>query len=199
MSPSLAAIKDHYSCFWNSIGTEIRWTGGRFAELPPGFSVLEFPPSAKRPFWTYASCGMSVQADAPPLETFLLSERQDASIAELVTALAHYHVTGAYLGLSHTVNFGRPWLDDSTCDHGLLSLPLSGWDRSRMADNSRTQNTVLMAHPRNEEGNRVQIALRTRCSGTIIREHKIQLPRPFTQKRYRLEAHGRFSKLSMVL
>lgn len=131
MSPSLAAIKDHYSCFWNSIGTEIRWTGGRFAELPPGFSVLEFPPSAKRPFWTYASCGMSVQADAPPLETFLLSERQDASIAELITALAHshYHVTGAYLGLSHTVNFGRPWLDDSTCDHGLLSLPyLDGTD-----------------------------------------------------------------------
>ncbi len=72
---------------------------------------------------------MSVQADAPPLEAFLLSERQTASIAELITALAHYHVTSAYLGLGHTVNFGRPWLNDSPCDHGLLSLPyLDGTD-----------------------------------------------------------------------
>lgn len=34
-----------------------------------------------------------------------------------------YHVTGASLGLGHTVSFGRPWLPGSLCDHGLLSLP----------------------------------------------------------------------------
>jgi hypothetical protein len=27
------------------------------------------------------------------------------------------------LGLWHTVNFGRPWLDASACSHGFISLP----------------------------------------------------------------------------
>jgi len=42
---------------------------------------------------------------------------------ELLTAVAHYHRTGAKLGLGHTVNFGRPWLPDSLCTFGLISLP----------------------------------------------------------------------------
>lgn len=44
-------------------------------------------------------------------------------VAELLVAMAHYHRTAQPLGLDHTVNFGRPWLPDSVCDFGLISLP----------------------------------------------------------------------------
>jgi hypothetical protein len=44
-------------------------------------------------------------------------------MAELLAAAAHYHRTGANLGLHHTFNFGRPWLAGSQCDRGLISLP----------------------------------------------------------------------------
>jgi len=30
---------------------------------------------------------------------------------------------GQALDLGHTVNFGRPWLNDSLCEYGLISLP----------------------------------------------------------------------------
>lgn len=42
---------------------------------------------------------------------------------ELLTVVAHYHLTGARLGLGHTVNFGRSWLPGSECSYGMLSLP----------------------------------------------------------------------------
>jgi hypothetical protein len=42
---------------------------------------------------------------------------------EILFAVAHYHWTAAKLGLGHTVNFGKPWLDESTCEFGLISRP----------------------------------------------------------------------------
>lgn len=32
-------------------------------------------------------------------------------------------ILGSPLGVGHTVNFGQPWLDASSCVHGLISLP----------------------------------------------------------------------------
>ena len=37
--------------------------------------------------------------------------------------MAHFHRQAQSLGFGHTVNFGKPWLNDSLCDHGLVSLP----------------------------------------------------------------------------
>lgn len=44
-------------------------------------------------------------------------------MVELLYFTAHYHRTGAELGLWHTVNFGRPWLVGSNCQYGFISLP----------------------------------------------------------------------------
>jgi hypothetical protein len=44
-------------------------------------------------------------------------------IAELLVVTAHDHRTGKRLALGDTVNFGRPWVLGSLCDHGLISLP----------------------------------------------------------------------------
>lgn len=73
--------------------------------------------------WTYATCCMSQQKDGKSLELHIFSPKQDASIVELLTATAHYHRIAKNLGLNHTVNFGRPWQDDSMCNHGFISLP----------------------------------------------------------------------------
>jgi len=73
--------------------------------------------------WTYATCGMSNQSDATPVELHLFSISRCLEHVELLTAIAHYHLTGVYLDLGHTVNFGRPWMPGSKCDHGLISLP----------------------------------------------------------------------------
>ncbi len=120
----LTCIEGHYQKAWGyPTSTRLTWPGGLEWQLPLGFNVLEVPPHSQRPMWTYATIGMSAQGDAPPLELHLFSQTQYQPHAELLSSVAHYHCTGDYLGLSHTVNFGRPWMPESHCDHGLISLP----------------------------------------------------------------------------
>lgn len=85
--------------------------------------MFEFAPSSKTFSWVYATCGMTPLTEATPLEIFLLSPTQTERHVELLTVIAHYHQTGSRLGLGHTVNFGRPWLENSRCSFGLISLP----------------------------------------------------------------------------
>jgi hypothetical protein len=93
------------------------------ADLAQGFCVLEFPPGQGRNMWTYATCGMSAGIDENAIELHLFSPVQAEELIELLTVVAHFHCTGARLGLGHTVNFGRPWLSGSRCSFGLVSLP----------------------------------------------------------------------------
>jgi hypothetical protein len=66
---------------------------------------------------------MSPASDSPRLELHLLAAAPADAHVELLTVLAHYHLTGSRLGLHHTVNLGRPWLPGSRCDRGFISLP----------------------------------------------------------------------------
>jgi hypothetical protein len=101
----------------------LHWTKGPVGEIGLGFEVGRFAPHGERRTWTYATIAMSNAADAEPLELHLLAPRATDEVVELLTVVAHYHRTGARLGLGHTVNFGRPWIAGSRCDHGLVSLP----------------------------------------------------------------------------
>ena len=121
--PYLKTITQHYSDFWGAIPKAYELRAGPFHELSPGFCVLEFAPTTTRSEWTYASCGMSNQPDAPSLEIHLFAPYRADEHIELLTMAAHYHLTGDYLGLGHTVNIGRPWLPGSKCEHALISLP----------------------------------------------------------------------------
>lgn len=73
--------------------------------------------------WTYATSGMSAVSDENPLELHLFAPREDDQLVELLTAVCHFHRHESFLHLGDTVNFGRPWLDDSLCEFGLISLP----------------------------------------------------------------------------
>jgi len=116
-------LREHYERVWKKSATEHHWTKGPISELPSGFSVLEFAPGQGRELWTYATCGMSDASDETPLELHLFSPVRAALHVELLTVVAHYHRTGARVGLGHTIDFGRPWLPGSRCSFGLISLP----------------------------------------------------------------------------
>jgi len=89
----------------------------------PEFCILEFPPRKNREMWTYATCGMTVAGEVSGVELHVFSAIQDESLAELLTATAHYHLTSHRVGLADTINFGRSWRENSTCQYGLISLP----------------------------------------------------------------------------
>jgi hypothetical protein len=122
-NPKLQIIAQHYENRWERPFLVKQWVKGPYQQLPSEFSVLEFQPTTKRTLWTYATCGMSQQAEAHKLELHLFSPIQSDELVELLTAAAHYHLTGDYLDLGHTVNFGRPWLPYSACEYGFISLP----------------------------------------------------------------------------
>jgi Suppressor of fused protein (SUFU) len=117
-------VAAHYAQVWGRAGAPVPPPPSpRRHELPDEFAILEFAPYGERQMWTYATCGMSQSDDQLPLELHLFSSDASRELVELLTAVAHYHRTGSPLAVGHTVNFGKPWLDDSACDHGLVSLP----------------------------------------------------------------------------
>lgn len=91
--------------------------------VQPDFHILEFPPHGKRKVWTYATCGMAEKTKSIAIELHLHAKEQDATHVETLTAIAHYHLTCNPINLHHTVNIGRPWLSESHCSYGYVSLP----------------------------------------------------------------------------
>ncbi len=135
MSSFQSEIRQHYERVWQVKSQVLPWAKGPVHELTKDFCVLEFPPAAPVYAWGYATCCMWESTDvlspdqAEAIELHLWSRSKsttnsgEGNHVELLAAIAHYHRTGAKLGLGHTVNFGRKWLPDSNCTHGLISLP----------------------------------------------------------------------------
>lgn len=115
------SLTHHYSRQFGAAET-LHWPHGPTHQVPNDFHVLRFAPSSSRLF-CFATCGMAARTNDASIECFLLSPVPDVSQVELLTVLAWYHTTTARLGVGHTVNFGRAWMPDSECTHGLLSVP----------------------------------------------------------------------------
>ena len=118
-------IEQHYRTAWSLERVSSHRLDHRpTADLPPEFHVVIGARS--RSMLAYATVGMSVPSDAERLELHLLTAvraEPQLELVELLTVVAHYHRTGARLGVGHTVNFGQPWLPGSRCAYGLVSLP----------------------------------------------------------------------------
>ena len=102
--------------------------GGPYRRLIFGpkahFSIAQY--DAAHDGVALATVGMSLVAEPDPIEIHVFARRDPllfSSLVELLTIVAHFHRTGARLGLHHTVNFGRPWLPASSCTYGFVSLP----------------------------------------------------------------------------
>lgn len=117
------SIVNHYKKNWGNDFVVERWEKGEMIDLYPQFCILIFPPHAERNMWTYATCAMSDIRVQNDIELHMFSAIKDDSMIELLTVVAHYHKTGKKLDVGHTVNFGRPWQNDSNCMHGYISLP----------------------------------------------------------------------------
>ena len=117
------AIRRHYAECWGVKPEVLLSQKGPISELPSEFRVLVFAPSERRKMWTYATACMSQRHDQLPVELHLFAPHRNDDIVELLVVTSHYHRTGEWLGLGHSVNFGRPWWNGSICVHGLISLP----------------------------------------------------------------------------
>jgi hypothetical protein len=117
------AIRPHYAECWGVEPEVSQFQKRPISELPSEFRVLVFAPNERRKMWTYATACMSQKHDRLPMELHLFAPHRNDDIVELLVATCHYHRTDEWLGLGHSVNFGRPWWHGSVCDHGLISLP----------------------------------------------------------------------------
>ncbi|WP_260923328.1 hypothetical protein [Novosphingobium sp. 9] len=123
MSNWTAAIRRHYEEFWKSASSRCEFSDGPIWQLPPDFEVVHLLRSDTVALHVYATVGMSRPSDVDRLELFVLSRQQNIKLVELLYMAAHFHRTGNSLGLDHSINIGRPWLEGSQCDHALISLP----------------------------------------------------------------------------
>ena len=122
-NPQSDLVAKHYEKMWGVSGRDVEFVGGPIEDLPDGFRVLEFEPHGDRAMWTYATCGMSTAEDISPTELHIFSPKKSGEPVEVLVATAHYHRTGKTLGLGHSINFGKSWIDTSFCKYGLISLP----------------------------------------------------------------------------
>jgi len=126
----IKAISKHYEQLFLIKGNVRRLDKGPIERLNPEFFILEFSPNPIHNFWTYCTVGMSIErADTNLIELFVYSPKKDDSLVELLTICASYHRNSLPINLNHTLNIGRPWLDQSICDHAFISLPYLDGDK----------------------------------------------------------------------
>lgn len=114
----------HYENYYGVPGKRLVDTKGPIEKLNKGFILLEFPPNKRHQVFCYCSVGMSVdRQDDNLIELVIYAPKQSESLVELLTACASHHRNVLPINLHHTVNIGQPWLDNSACDHGFISLP----------------------------------------------------------------------------
>lgn len=147
------AVEGHYAALWGAPVARFAWGRGPVRDLGPGFGVLRFQRASG--VSVFATRGMSAPGEHEGLEVHLLVRDRDAdraadSLIELLTAVARFHRRDERLGMGHTVNFGRGWLPDATCTHGLLSLPYLDGPRLEWLEKPRVRFLWLIPLTANE-------------------------------------------------
>ncbi|ULO09532.1 suppressor of fused domain protein [Paenibacillus sp. 19GGS1-52] len=140
-------IQDHYLKIWGNSCSSHELLKGPIHELPPGFKVLKFPPTSSRNMWAYATSSLSQSQEDNPIEIHVFAPQEQDSLIELLTVIAHYHNTGAKLKLGDTVNFGVPWLPQSKCEYGIISLPYLDGPSLEWLQNDTFQTRFLWLIP----------------------------------------------------
>jgi hypothetical protein len=120
----LELLKLHLEAQWGkSSGQQLRISDPH-NKMPSEFRVVKFPPSEVHDFWVYSTLGMSIDMTENLLELHIFSAKQaDDAPVELLTIIASFHRNDTHLNLHHSITIGRPWQDNSLCDHAFISLP----------------------------------------------------------------------------
>jgi hypothetical protein len=118
----------HIEKFWhNNKKKEFVWKTGPISKAYKNFSVMEIEPLEKQEEWVYITIGAS-ELHSPNherLEFFILSPVQDKIHIDTLAMLANFHADFSYGGiyLGRVIEIGRPWMNNSSCEYFLVSLP----------------------------------------------------------------------------
>ena len=135
-----AKLRLHYESYFGISGQLLNLEKGPKEKLNSDFYVLEFKPNHRHNFWTYCSVGMSLdRQDDNLIELFVFSPTQDKEQVELITVCASYHRNKLPLNINHTINIGRPWMENSKCDHCFISLPYLDGEELELFDNNKQE------------------------------------------------------------
>ena len=128
VSPGLMhqQLHEHLARFWpNRERNEFRWSIGPIGRTLPDFRVIRIA-AARGEAWTYVSSGAWVvrSGHAQRFEFVIQSPVEHAMHVESLAMVANFYADPRYnLHLGSVINIGRPWLEASSCDHFLVSLP----------------------------------------------------------------------------
>jgi len=118
-------IIEHYKSFFEGHEFEIlTWNLGPIKKIVPDFEVIRFSPGSKTNLWVYCSIGASTieSKDSVSLEFLVVSPVKSNSLVETIAMVTYYH-SNHNLDLGHSLPIGESWLENSKCDHYLISLP----------------------------------------------------------------------------
>lgn len=125
MASPKEGIIQHYKSFFAGHDSEVlTWDTGPIKEIIPEFEVIRFSPGEKSNLWVYCSIGASkIQHDESGLYEFMIiSPSENIRMVEMLAMATYYHSLHG-LQYADTVPIGEPWIEGSTCDNWLVSLP----------------------------------------------------------------------------
>ena len=119
-------VFSHIAGFWpGSSVTKERWSRGPIEEGAPELEILTVnPPGATSFIYSTSGCFAIWPEEHIRHEFFMVSPVKHSANTETLTMAAHFHADQRYrLDLGKVVDIGRTWLEGSSCDHLLVSLP----------------------------------------------------------------------------
>lgn len=122
------ALLGHVRTFFRGHDVDvIHFDRGPIRTRVADFHAIRVAPGPRHDLWTFVSSGVweATQRAGHGLEFIVGAPRDDPACVELLAITAYYHAgpPEQRLDVGHTVPIGAPWLDDSSCDHLLVSIP----------------------------------------------------------------------------
>jgi hypothetical protein len=122
-----AALRSHIDHYWPMRKkSELKPINGPIGISLPRFLIYRVEPNDPSDAWVYFTLGVW-EIHSPRnehLEYFIISPHEDSIHVETLTMLANFHADPSYgTDLGEILEIGRPWVNGSTCDHLLVSLP----------------------------------------------------------------------------
>ena len=129
-------VLSHLQRFWKHHDIKrFTWALGRIVEELPDFQVFQVIPNHADEPWVYVSSGIGPFLGQ---EFFIVSPFETPehieTLAMLASASMHYP---DQFQLGKTVNIGRPWVEQSSFQHFLISLPYPYGQELEYMDNVR--------------------------------------------------------------
>ena len=129
-------VLSHLQRFWKHHDIKrFTWALGRIVEELPDFQVFQVIPNHADEPWVYVSSGIGPFLGQ---EFFIVSPFETPehieTLAMLASASMHYP---DQFQLGKTVNIGRPWIEQSSFQHFLISLPYPYGQELEYMDNVR--------------------------------------------------------------